>query len=54
MEQARMKDPRIAGTRRKLSQKQRRHPGPALLERMQPDAAGHRLRRNQPFRRGAA
>jgi transposase len=40
MEQARMKDHRIAGTRRKLSHKQRRHPGPALLERMQPDAAG--------------
>src|SRR5216684_2525631 len=40
MEQAKMKDHRIEGTRRKLSNKQRRHPGPALLERMQPDAAG--------------
>jgi len=40
MEQARMKDHRIEGTRRQLSQKQRRHPRPALLERMQPDAAG--------------
>jgi transposase len=40
MEQARMKDHRIAGTRRQLSQKPRRHPGPALLERIQPDAAG--------------
>jgi transposase len=40
MEQARMKDHRIAGTRRKLSNKQRRPPVPALLERIQPDAAG--------------
>src|SRR5712692_8216961 len=40
MEQAKMKDHRIEGTRRKLSKKQRRHPVPALLERIQPDAAG--------------
>src|SRR5260370_3307665 len=40
MEQAKMKDHRIEGTRRQLSNKQRRHPGPALLERIQPDAAG--------------
>ena len=35
-----MKDNRIAGARRKLSNKKRRHLAPALLERIQPDAAG--------------
>ena len=35
-----MKDHRIEGTRRQLSHQRRRHPGPALLERIQPDAAG--------------